>query len=384
MDFMSTDFNLAKNTFCFHNPKIKKVAFVLNWDTREKFYFNLLSNSFADVIDEPNDHSMVLTRPEKPNYFHPKIPAFDIRYIEDCFKIKDYPDPTQYLIKNTSHSNYTKDDIFDCWLYQKKKWSDLVSLPESKNNICKITIEPSFTDSISQGTSFNDDVDYVGYRLPDHLSKRTRLPYTHEEDTNIIQYIIKNNFGLGIKGRSLWQRMEHDNVCIRRTWQSMKERYLKSIKFALNSKYHRFSFLTPEELKILQQGFNNDAEFIVSPDHSNMASSSKTLPYTLKEDTNIVQYIVKNNNFLFIKGRAMWQQMENDKVCKRRSWQSMKERYLKTIKVALMSGNHRFPFLTPEDLKILQQGEQMNEKDEEATKSGFKKERLNYWSSDSS
>jgi len=53
--------------------------------------------SFADVFDIPNDHSMVLAKPGQTNYFHEKIPAFDIRYIEDCFKIKDYPDPTKYL-----------------------------------------------------------------------------------------------------------------------------------------------------------------------------------------------------------------------------------------------------------------------------------------------
>lgn len=61
------------------------------------FKFLFLQKSFADVFDFPNDHSMVLARPEKTNYFHQNIPAFDIRYIEDCFKIKDYPDPTKYL-----------------------------------------------------------------------------------------------------------------------------------------------------------------------------------------------------------------------------------------------------------------------------------------------
>lgn len=53
--------------------------------------------SFADVLDVPNDHSMVLAKPGKTNYFNLKIPAFDIKYIEDCFKIKDFPDPTKYL-----------------------------------------------------------------------------------------------------------------------------------------------------------------------------------------------------------------------------------------------------------------------------------------------
>lgn len=43
-------------------------------------------------------------------------------------------------------------------------------------------------------------------------------------------------------------------------------------------------------------------------------------------------------------------------VCKIRSWQSMKERYLKHIKFDLTTGSKKFPFLTREDLKILRQG----------------------------
>ncbi|KAF0693819.1 Uncharacterized protein FWK35_00035235, partial [Aphis craccivora] len=39
-----------------------------------------------------------------------------------------------YRIKSTSPANYTKNDIYDCWLYQNKSWSDLVSIPENKNN----------------------------------------------------------------------------------------------------------------------------------------------------------------------------------------------------------------------------------------------------------
>jgi len=53
--------------------------------------------SFADVLSTPNDHSMVLARPGQTNYYNQKIPAFDIKYIEDIFEIKDYPDPTKYL-----------------------------------------------------------------------------------------------------------------------------------------------------------------------------------------------------------------------------------------------------------------------------------------------
>ncbi|KAF0746780.1 Uncharacterized protein FWK35_00018949 [Aphis craccivora] len=41
-------------------------------------------------------------------------------------------------------------------------------------------------------------------------------------------------------------------------------------------------------------------------------------------------------------------------VCEYRTWQSTKQRYLKHIETDLNSGNNRFPFLSPEDLKLLQ------------------------------
>lgn len=50
MDFMSIDFDLAENIFYFHNSELKSLAFVLDWDTEEKFYFNLLSVSIVIVV----------------------------------------------------------------------------------------------------------------------------------------------------------------------------------------------------------------------------------------------------------------------------------------------------------------------------------------------
>jgi hypothetical protein len=47
MDFMSTDFDLAENVFYFHNAELQSLAFVLDWDTKEKFYSNLLSVSIC-------------------------------------------------------------------------------------------------------------------------------------------------------------------------------------------------------------------------------------------------------------------------------------------------------------------------------------------------
>ncbi|XP_025201103.1 uncharacterized protein LOC112598734 [Melanaphis sacchari] len=258
MNFKSIDFDLAQNVFYFHNAELQSLTFVLDWDTGEKFYSNLLRKSFANILDRPNDHSMILVKPGQTNYFHRKIPAFDIKYIEDCFKFKEYLDPTKYLIKNTCLANYTKDDIFDCWFYQNKSWSDLVSIPENKNNNCKII--SSSTNPISQVASSRSNADSNDTMLSNNLQKtnlkNTRMPYSHKEEMNIVNYIIKNNYAFNVTGVTMWQRMEHAKVCKHRTWQSMKERYLKHIKYDLNSGNHRFPFLSPNDLKLLRQGLN--------------------------------------------------------------------------------------------------------------------------------
>jgi len=93
----------------------------------------------------------------------------------------------------------------------------------------------------------------------------------------------------------------------------------------------------------------------------------------------------------------------------------MKQRYLKHIKFDLNSGSHRFPFLSPQDLKLLRQGfvsafilffhiyiynnvlkiifinfyfslniEKINKNDKEAIKSHLNEERFSNWESDSS
>ncbi|MCP6484460.1 hypothetical protein NL492_27010, partial [Klebsiella pneumoniae] len=81
----------------------------------------------------------------------------------------------------------------------------------------------------------------------------TRLPYSKKEDIAIVQYILKHNYAFDIAGRKMWQMMERSNVGKIRTWQSLKERYIKHIRYELISGSHTFPFLSPEELKLLRQ-----------------------------------------------------------------------------------------------------------------------------------
>jgi len=75
------NFDLAENTFFFHNLEMEPLIFMLDSDTEDNFYFNLLNRIFAEVVDKPNKNSVVLVKSENTTYFHRHIPAFDIKYI---------------------------------------------------------------------------------------------------------------------------------------------------------------------------------------------------------------------------------------------------------------------------------------------------------------
>lgn len=45
MDFRSRDFDCNENAFYFYNNELQPISFVLDWDTKDKFYNNLLNVS---------------------------------------------------------------------------------------------------------------------------------------------------------------------------------------------------------------------------------------------------------------------------------------------------------------------------------------------------
>ena len=53
--------------------------------------------------------------------------------------------------------------------------------------------------------------------------------------------------------------------------------------------------------------------------------------YTAEEDKDILKFIVENNRLDDVKGRALWELMEERGIANGRSHQSMKERFRKTI-----------------------------------------------------
>ena len=62
-------------------------------------------------------------------------------------------------------------------------------------------------------------------------SRVRRLPYSRQEQEEIVDYIINTKQYTSVKGIQLWQSMEQDRAVGKgkRTWQSMKEHFLKQI-----------------------------------------------------------------------------------------------------------------------------------------------------------
>nr|CAD7263290.1 unnamed protein product [Timema shepardi] len=53
--------------------------------------------------------------------------------------------------------------------------------------------------------------------------------------------------------------------------------------------------------------------------------------YTLKEEQTILKYIADNNMYDKVKGRQMWQLMASSRGINKRTWQSLKEHYIKSM-----------------------------------------------------
>lgn len=49
MDFKSKNFDLPENMFYFYNDDLQPLSFVLDWDSEDKFYFNLLNVSRIEI-----------------------------------------------------------------------------------------------------------------------------------------------------------------------------------------------------------------------------------------------------------------------------------------------------------------------------------------------
>jgi len=194
------------------------------------------------------------------------------------------------------------------------KHPELPQLPKSINDaspvlktrrIPRALLEDSSSSSSSSAASVGGDT----------VISIARNAYTPKEDATLAKYIRDRGLFAERKGRALWQDIAAKEVLPERSWQSMKNRFLKTIVPRLGRKY--FTRLSKAE----EEGARH-MEFVCGA-------------YTMEEDVRIATYIAKNHRQGDVGGTALWKLMEERDVCTSRTWQSMKERYLKRIRLHL-------------------------------------------------
>ncbi|XP_054155452.1 uncharacterized protein LOC128953933 [Oppia nitens] len=160
-------------------------------------------------------------------------------------------------------------------------------------------------------------------KLPLNPMKTNSL-YTLSEDEAILEFIIKSNRLDELRGKVLWEEAETNDVCIGRSWQSMKERFKKKIMPEIDE----YDILSKKDRQRLKTNY-----------YSEKVSDSKLPPvvgaYSEAEDKHILNQIISKRGFDVVKGNKFWRDFVDDFNRKTsgqsRTWQSLKERYLKRV-----------------------------------------------------
>lgn len=147
---------------------------------------------------------------------------------------------------------------------------------------------------------------------------RARREYTRQDDELIIDYVIKTKGFNEVKGRRYWREMEDRKVLPKRTWQSLKERFVKKII----PNIHTFN-LDPKQRKAFQRPFG-----CVSSDDS--MSGDENYEFSQKDDLAIIKYLLDDENYLRIRKASVWQELEQKSImcC---PWVLLRDRFFDTI-----------------------------------------------------
>lgn len=137
-----------------------------------------------------------------------------------------------------------------------------------------------------------------------------RNPYTANDDITLAEYIRDHGLFGDRNGRAMWQHLETVGILKKRTWQSMKNRFLKYIMPSYGPDFFRNSENGESSPGVLARLRRN---------------------YSKSEDKAILDYIIKTRRFAQTHGNQLWKIMEAQDVLPDRTWQSMKERFIKII-----------------------------------------------------
>ncbi|XP_066247810.1 uncharacterized protein [Euwallacea similis] len=186
--------------------------------------------------------------------------------------------------------------------------------------------------------------------------EKNRPPYSLKEDQKILRYILDGNYQDLIKGDGLWKKMEMERICDFRSWQSMKNRFMRNILVSKNRPEYgltheeKLSLRNINQLMAIPNSKKNcvsvsrcDSPLVVNRSDTQEDRSAKSvsiprnirnnLIYSVEEDKKLINHLLHNCTFLQETPYENdgWKTLEAENVCSGRSWQSMKNRFLRDI-----------------------------------------------------
>jgi len=189
------------------------------------------------------------------------------------------------------------------------------------------------TSTIKSGRFYNEGIFGASFRLA----------FSANEEKAIVKFFLeKGGFHLR-KGNKIWKSMEAHNICPHRTWQSIKARWDKYLSKSL-AKYK----VTNDDLVAADRRIYGDGDPSITSDSTDRRSEvsaqsgGQRRPYTKEEDITIIRHLLQNRRHEEVKGKNVWESMENSSIVPGRSWQSLKERYLKVIRKNLVEKPNKY------------------------------------------
>ncbi|KAJ9584174.1 hypothetical protein L9F63_021471, partial [Diploptera punctata] len=185
-----------------------------------------------------------------------------------------------------------------------KKFMDDLELVDKQRHRRKISSEKRKKTSSS--------VDSISCFSDNSSEEHVRKYYTNSERKKIIQYIIDKKAYSLVKGRLFWQQMEAKKICPDRTWQSLKEQFLKKILPNINT----FK-LSKEQVRKFKTRESDETSFASSEDSvSASVSKQKKRNYTKHEKIQILQQVINRKAYEYVRGRRFWERRWKQKGLK--------------------------------------------------------------------
>ncbi|KAK3928823.1 Telomeric repeat-binding factor 2-interacting protein 1 [Frankliniella fusca] len=254
------------------------------------------------------------------------VEVFSSRYIISCCLKNQLLDLNKFRCK--SQNVFNKD--FDAMriLRQETSWEDAEKFldrtgeKDQPKNLS--TPSPIWTKASSSGTSISPDNSHTKKvtltRAFGPLSTSTcyskRCEFTQKERREIVQYLVDIQGYNDIRGTAMWKRMSRKFP--NHTWQSLKEHFIKKIMPLIGS-----YGLPMETVKKFRAGMQAPT---IRPKPPILNT------YSLDDDNAILQYVSKYGKNAKLGGNVFWQTMKERNILPGRSWQSVRERYLKCLR----------------------------------------------------